>query len=267
MLLACFHCRLTLSLPQDLPSFPLCRFCLDSLSPCGDLCSRCGEPTPCDTARCHTTPPSPIQSYRANYLLSGNCYSLLKTWKKRRGPLLNRQLFSHSPLYQDSLELLKVDAVVPIPQALKRSWKLRGSPAELLANHYATLLKTKTLPNLMTTWEEANRSPQATRSKRERNLDANHFAIHPNFADNPERIPTKILLVDDFMTTGSTLRAAAAVLQRAGAQEIHSICLGKKTLSAVRPASPKQSSHTHPSETQSPPRPQSARDDPDFGGL
>ena len=47
------------------------------------------------------------------------------------------------------------------------------------------------------------------------------------FAAGSARLPGRVLLVDDVMTTGATASAVAAVLKRAGAHEVDVLTLAR----------------------------------------
>jgi len=107
--------------------------------------------------------------------------------------------------------------VVPVPlhpAALRR----RGfNPASTIAREVA---RARGLPLVPTALRRLRDTPSQTgldRRQRERNL-AGAFGC-------PAPVPMRIWLVDDVVTTGSTLAAAARALHRAGAREIAGVCL------------------------------------------
>jgi predicted amidophosphoribosyltransferase len=167
----------------------------------------------------------PIRSWTPLYLAIGQGYEVLKAWKRQPSPLADRWILRSIPALE---ELAKKNfvALVPVPQGPKRSWRLGRSPATQLATWLSRKLEVPVLPALEI--RDGSRS-QAGRSLAERLERASPFSLAPG----PKRLKTlervfgPIALVDDFVTTGRTLRQAAELLKsRAGAHEIHAVCLG-----------------------------------------
>ena len=118
---------------------------------------------------------------------------------------LGAELESYSP---------RIDLVVPVPLHPLRRLRRGYNQAELLARPLARLLgKPLRQPLGRRRWT----APQArlSRRRRQENLeDAFRLRSRGRLAGR------RILLVDDVVTTGSTLRGAAAVLRKAGSGPI-----------------------------------------------
>ncbi len=106
-----------------------------------------------------------------------------------------------------------VDAVTWAPTTPARRRARGFDQAELLARSVARELRCPCLPLL----RRAPGPPQTGRTRVER-LDGPTFEVRPP-------VPRRILLVDDVVTTGATLRAAAAALRQAGAAEVTLLAL------------------------------------------
>jgi predicted amidophosphoribosyltransferase len=65
---------------------------------------------------------------------------------------------------------------------------------------------------------------ELNREDRLHNLDA-AFSVQPSEGDRLHQ--SRVLLVDDIMTTGATLRAAAKTLKIAGAREVHALVFAR----------------------------------------
>ena len=111
--------------------------------------------------------------------------------------------------------------IVPVPQSPRRSRVLRGNPAERIAQALSQQTGLSWMRALEPPEHRAYR--QAERSASLRYEDPLSLkAIGP--------APFRVILVDDFMTTGKTLRTAAYALARAGTREIDVFCLGVRPL-------------------------------------
>jgi ComF family protein len=111
--------------------------------------------------------------------------------------------------------------VVPVPQHPRRL-RVRGfNPAALLARSVARELAAPFDPVLLERVRDTSSQTGLTRNQRRRN-------VHGAFRVRPGRVvPARLLLVDDVVTTGSTLAAAARVLRRAGARRIDAVCVAR----------------------------------------
>jgi competence protein ComFC len=103
-----------------------------------------------------------------------------------------------------------VDVVTWAPTSRRRRRERGFDQAELVARHVARQLGVPCRRLL----ERADVDGPQTGRARDARLQAPLFRAHPNVP------PARVLLVDDVVTTGATLRAAAAQLERAGATEV-----------------------------------------------
>jgi len=114
-------------------------------------------------------------------------------------------------LLRDSIpETLSWDLVVPVPLSRKRLLKRGFNQSALLARfafgNFADLLV-----------RVRETRPQTELSGSERRLNVRRaFAVRPGFS----LFGTRVLLVDDVLTTGATAEECARVLKEAGAAEV-----------------------------------------------
>jgi predicted amidophosphoribosyltransferase len=106
-----------------------------------------------------------------------------------------------------------VDAVTWVPLARRRLAERGYDQAKALAAATARGLDVAILPLLK---RAVSTPPQAQRSAAERRA-----AMAGAFVASVDRVPPRILLVDDVLTTGATAAACADTLRRSGAQEVH----------------------------------------------
>jgi predicted amidophosphoribosyltransferase len=231
LLFRCIGCEEGLRLASDKPSFPLCRLCYESLTPCPPICYHCGS-VRCSNQKTAEGPRclSPwahrplIQSYSARYLLISRTYRILKAWKGRRGLLFDRRILIPDPRLVELWKATEADAVIPVPQNFNRAWKMRGSRALFLANWVSSQTGIPVVQALLPAPRNLAGKRQAELSSHERVCNELSFPLRPYMPAGIRRV----ILVDDFMTTGHTLNSAAKSLHSAGVTNIHTFCLGMR---------------------------------------
>lgn len=115
----------------------------------------------------------------------------------------------------------RFDLIIPMPMHWRKRWERGFNQAELLAWPVARRFGLKLSGNLR---RSRYTKPQAGLSEAERreNLRGS-FSVQRAAEVSGKRI----LLVDDVFTTGATLRAATAVLKRAGAARVVTLTLAR----------------------------------------
>ena len=145
----------------------------------------------------------------------------------KREPAWARHL---APLLVDTPglpELLdEVDLIVPIPlsparlreRGYNQAWELTRALRRLLPG------KAEALPDLLRRRPQAAVQHELERAQRFANM-AQAYAVVP--ARQSHLRQCHVLLIDDVMTTGATLEAAAAVLLEAGAARVSALVLAR----------------------------------------
>lgn len=125
-----------------------------------------------------------------------------------------------APFFMDYVRLNepeRFDIIVPVPMHPVKQYFRRYSPAELLADalseRYAIPVETDLLERTRLT------ASQTKKSRLERTEVLAHL-----YAARPEIAGKNVLIVDDVVTTGSTLLACAAVCLQAGAASVGAAC-------------------------------------------
>lgn len=115
--------------------------------------------------------------------------------------------------------------VMPIPLHKKRLRERGFNQSELLASLIAKSLAVKTLPNVLV--RKRNTISQMTLNRKERLIN-----VQDAFEClDPEQISEKrILIVDDVLTTGATIKEAALTLRKAGCSSVGALVLAKEEL-------------------------------------
>jgi len=222
----CVSCKAGMDLSTDQNSFPLCLICYQSLVTCPQLCRHCGSPLCPEYAKDRCRRPwihrPEIHSYSSRYLLLNPGYTVLRRWKIHQGLLFDRRVLNPNTELISTWKEFGADTVIPIPQLYLRAWKMGGSRAERIARWVATLLQLPVSRILTQPPRSSSEKRQAELKLAERLQSPLRFSIHPQGCGNARRV----ILVDDFMTSGRTLEKAASTLKRAGIEQVHIFCLG-----------------------------------------
>ena len=121
------------------------------------------------------------------------------------------------------IEAIGEKIIVPIPLHSLRLKKRGYNQAEILATELSKKLNIKVL-NILQRIKNTRPQVGLKREERIKNISG-AFSIIPN----PPNLPnsSNIFLVDDVLTTGSTLNEAANVLKRNGAKKVWGIALAR----------------------------------------
>ena len=127
--------------------------------------------------------------------------------------------------FHNSKWLEKYDILIPIPIHSPRLRK-RGFNQSLLLAYYFKKNLGKSEPELQTHWL---RRIRATRPQTELPLAERLANMNDAFETTLEVQNHQILLLDDVMTTGSTLNVAERCLKEARASSVGTLVLGRKS--------------------------------------
>ncbi len=164
--------------------------------------------------------PLEIQNYCDGILCVGSYIASLKE-------ALRRFKFSNKPSYyrtfgkllalkvKNTADIDSFDIIIPVP-LFRSKQKQRGyNQAELMAEQVAKILKVPCEKRLLIKSSATKSQSMLKRTERLLNLEDSFMSI------NDELIANKnILLVDDIVTTGSTVNQCSKVLKKAGAVKV-----------------------------------------------
>lgn len=121
-------------------------------------------------------------------------------------------------------QLEQADLIIPIPLHRWRLWQRRFNQSTLLSKRISELT------NIPVDWESFQRSkktkPQVGLSSKQRRLNvAGAFKVPTHRLNHIEN--KSIILIDDVITTGTTINSAAKTLKKAGADQIFVLSLAR----------------------------------------
>lgn len=192
----------------------LCTTCARALPWNRSACQHCGLPLPLPAVacgHCQRRPP-PLTETRAVFRYEAPLDRLLPRLKFHRDLAAGRLC---GELMATALaDAERPDALIPLPLHYKRL-RGRGFDQTLeLARPLARSLRLPLLDDALLRVRETAPQSRLDAPARHRNL-RRAFAVRPGAA-----LPAHVALVDDVMTTGATLHAAAHALLRAGATRV-----------------------------------------------
>lgn len=208
----------------------LCPDCFNTISfvP-APYCAKCGTPLPPENAKpgmlcpqCLADNSSPFRMNRSAVKYDDSSKPLILNFKFRdhteNAPFLAHWLaLSGKDIFQAG-----VDMIVPIPLHYTRLLKRRYNQSALLAKELSKL--TGIPVDFKSVVRHRKTRPQVEFSGLERVKNVkNAFTVK-----DPRRLKgRKILLIDDVMTTGSTLKECAFALKKAGAESVDSLTVAR----------------------------------------
>ncbi|MET0289606.1 MAG: ComF family protein [Pseudoxanthomonas sp.] len=194
----------------------LCQACREALPWNHTACPHCALPleTPAASAspcgQCLRDPP-PLQQTLATFVYGFPLDRLVPRFKFHHDLAAGRLM---GQLMAEHLAGTEAGVLVPIPLHPKRLSKRGYDQAGQLAKALSGQLALPQQPRLLRRVRDTAAQSELDAETRHRNL-RNAFAV----ADTASR-PAHVTLIDDVMTTGATLHAAARALRRAGVARV-----------------------------------------------
>ncbi|WBT38316.1 ComF family protein [Hyphomicrobium sp. DMF-1] len=216
----------------------LCAGCwrdIDFIRP--PLCDRLGLPMPFDTggvmiSAAAAADPPPFDRARAIAAHTGSMRALVHALKFHDRHDVRRLLGKW--LVEAGRDVVgECETVVPVPLARRRLLVRRFNQAAILAQEVARLTGLGYEPLALERRRATLSQVGLTRAARQRNV-AGAFAVPRRLEDRVRG--RKILLIDDVITTGSTVGACARALKRAGASRVDVLALALVTDRGVIPS-------------------------------
>ena len=206
------------------PAATLCRRCVARFAAPQPRCQGCALPVPAGVARCGAClrQPPPMDCCLVAVHYGWPWTRCIAQLKFRQDPGLAAPLAALLAAAPGVAQALAdADETLPLPLSAERLAERGYNPAQLLASHL-------TARRVRTDWllRVRHTPPQhgLPRAQRLRN-------VRGAYAVNPLRAPLlqgrRVALIDDVMTTGTSLREAALALRAAGAAHVTAIAFAR----------------------------------------
>lgn len=220
------QCRLCEQPLEGYTPAPVCAACLDSLTAddVSHACPRCGrtfgsQPVSVGCNSCKAAPP-PFDAAASFGVYDGALRRLIHLLKYEKmlplaGPLAAR-MACRLPAFGG------VDVVVPVPLYWTRQWSRGFNQSALLAKRLAARGGAGYGPRVLKRTRPTAAQAGLSDSQRIKNMRGAFAARRGSRLEG-----RRVLLVDDVMTTGATLGAAAEALKAAGASYVGALTLAR----------------------------------------
>jgi len=205
----------------------LCPLCWSRLHWLGEpCCTCCGRPFEFDQgpeARCPSclAEPPPYERARAALAYDDESRDLILRFKHadraEAAPILAAMMARSGSRLIDAS-----DCLVPVPLHWTRLWCRRFNQAALLSRELARLTKKQSLTRILIRTRRTTSQGHMGRLARSRNVKG-AFVVPPK--RTTAILKRNVLLIDDVLTTGSTVEACSLALLEAGAAKVSVLTL------------------------------------------
>ncbi len=196
---------------------PFCPVCADAVEPLPPGCPSCGLPGLQEMCGACLADPPAFSRCSAGGLFGGPLADAIHLLKYGDRPALARPL---GTWFARRIGVTEDRAVVPVPLGRRRRIARGYDQTRLLARHVARVSRARFLPAALSRVRET--APQVGLGREERRAN-----VKGAFLSHPVVLGEDLLLVDDVVTTGSTVRACAEALMQAGARSVQVAALAR----------------------------------------
>ena len=191
-------------------------------------CPICGKPFEIDTgllcAECNAKKPY-FDKAISVFEYNDHSKNIILKFKHADSTYLGNQLAQW--MYRAGEAALKnSDIIIPVPIHFLKRLKRKYNQTEILANHLSKLSNIEYEPQILKKSRRTKSQEGLSRKQREENI-RNSFSIDEKFAYKLKN--KKIALIDDVLTTGSTVNECARILKKAGAKSVTVLTVARVT--------------------------------------
>lgn len=215
----CLLCRCDIDKSSTV--FGLCSHCINAFPEFSPSCQQCGDPTAKPLSACGEClrmPPHYDQTVcftRFNRDIQYLIHQL-----KQQHDLAIRRCLADSLVQAIRQADLSLDAIIAVPMHWRRAFLRGNNHSALLASHIAKKLAIVYFPKAVKKVRHTQTQRGLAAKQRNRNL-RHAFYCQENMQG------LHIGIIDDVMTTGSTMNEIAKVLKQAGAIKVSAITVAK----------------------------------------
>ncbi|MCL2229640.1 MAG: ComF family protein [Treponema sp.] len=216
---SCAVCKKNL-LDTDEIRLGLCQNCKESIKPIeGEKCKICGKPLISEIDTCLPCRENNTRSYDRLWTLypyTGNYRKLLASYKFHKNLSLGAFFASNIICLINENPILKDAQIIPVPPRPGKIKDTGWDQVDCLMN----MLKKSGVE------QPVNRCLKRSKSKVQKNLNRQERLENLKGKIYLEgESPKNVLIIDDVITTGSTMEVCASVLKHGGAQKVYGLCL------------------------------------------
>ena len=196
-----------------------CAKCLKSLPVAHPKCLRCGAHNPMGIYCSGCRQPSLPEKVLAGFSFEGELKDAIHQFKYEDMTVLSEVFSTCLARAIKKIPAYKSYVLVPVPLHPKKLRSRGYNQAQLLAREAAEILSLETSDLLIRKRLKASQVTVASKQARKINVKG-IFAF-----DKTKRVPARVMLIDDTVTTGATIEEATKTLKHAGVCEVIAVAL------------------------------------------
>ena len=214
----CLLCRSSL---KQQPGNNICLHCEDALQHNYRYCRQCATPMPLSVDHCGQCIKQPpiVDQTLAPLLYNSNSLGLVAQIKRSHVGALSwakEHLIEQLPQLNDP----SFDAITAVPMHYRRHGQRGNNPSYLLAQDFATAAQQRFDGNVLQCIRPTHSQKGLDAKQRQRNVKG-------AFVCQQDIQGRHIAVVDDVITTGSTINEVAKTLKQAGARKVTAIAVAR----------------------------------------
>lgn len=215
----CLLCRCAID--ENSKVFGLCSYCLNAFPAFSPNCQQCGDPTARLLPACgECLRAPPYYDHTVCFTRFSRDIQYLIHQLKQQHDLAVRRCLADSLVQAMQQADLALDAIIAVPMHWRRAFIRGNNHSALLASYIAKKLAIAYLPKAVKKVRHTRNQRGLAARERSRNL-RNAFYCQENVQG------LHIGIIDDVMTTGSTMNEIAKALKQAGAAKVSAIAVAK----------------------------------------